>query len=90
MSVDKQQSLLTFPCLFPIKVMGEKHPKLRMEVVKIVKKYSPKFKKDMLTERESRQGNYLSFTVMVEVESKAQLDAIYLALTGHPKVKVVL
>jgi putative lipoic acid-binding regulatory protein len=40
--------------------------------------------------RQSRTGKYLSLTVTIRAQSRAQLDAIYLALTAHPMVKVVL
>jgi putative lipoic acid-binding regulatory protein len=86
-----QETLITFPCLFPIKVMGEKHATLRADVVEIANKYAPGFiEQSMLIERTSRKGNYLSFTVTVPATSKAQLDALYQAFTAHPKVKVVL
>jgi len=40
--------------------------------------------------RPSRNGNYLGLTVTITAQSKTQLDNLYLALTRHPMVKVVL
>ena len=40
--------------------------------------------------RASSGGNYLSLTCTVVATSKPQLDALYLDLTAHPLVKVVL
>lgn len=87
---DEQQSLLTFPCTFPIKVMAEKHPRIHIELIEIVKIHVSNFNDSLVTGRESKQGNYIAFTLTVDVENKAQLDALYRALTEHEKVKVVL
>ena len=43
-----------------------------------------------MTVRPSKAGNYLSLTCTVRATSQAQLDALYLELTAHPMVKVVL
>lgn len=86
----ENETLLTFPCLFPIKVVGVKHAALRGDVIDIACRHAPGFTEDMLTERESSKGNYLSFTVTVQATSKAQLDNLYQELTGHPQIKVVL
>ena len=87
----EKTSLLMFPCLFPIKVMGEKSATLQAEIVQVVCTHSPNFtEEDMLTVRQSKQGNYLSFTLTVPVVSQAQLDALYQALTAHANVKWVL
>ena len=40
--------------------------------------------------RASSGGNYLSLTCTVVATSKPQLDALYMDLTAHPLVKVVL
>jgi putative lipoic acid-binding regulatory protein len=40
--------------------------------------------------RDSRGGNYLSVTVTIRAESRAQLDAIYRDLTGDERVLMAL
>ena len=85
-----QETFITFPCLFPIKIVGENHSTLRSEIIDIASQHAPGFMESMLSERQSTKGNYLSFTVTVQATSKAQLDALYQALTTHAKVKVVL
>ncbi|MCE2775586.1 MAG: DUF493 family protein, partial [Burkholderiaceae bacterium] len=40
--------------------------------------------------RPSKGGNYLGLTLTVLATSRAQLDALYQELKGHPLVKVVL
>ncbi|NDE45890.1 MAG: DUF493 family protein, partial [Betaproteobacteria bacterium] len=38
----------------------------------------------------SSKANYIGLTATIRAASRAQLDALYLALTGHPLVKIVL
>jgi hypothetical protein len=86
-----QETLITFPCLFPVKIIGEKQAALRADVVHIASKHVPGLiEQTMLVERESKQGNYISFTLTVQATSQAQLDALYRELTAHPHIKVVL
>jgi uncharacterized protein len=87
---DSQETLLRFPCSFPIKVMGERVDGFADTVCALVKTHAPDFDPATVEMRPSRQGNYLGLTLVVRAESKAQLDAIYHALTRHPMVKVAL
>jgi putative lipoic acid-binding regulatory protein len=40
--------------------------------------------------RPSAKGNYTGLTVVVRAISRAQLDDLYRALSGHPMVKIVM
>jgi putative lipoic acid-binding regulatory protein len=40
--------------------------------------------------RASAQGNWLSLTVTVRLESRAQLEGLYRALGVHPLVRMVI
>ena len=56
----------------------------------VARAFDPDFTDDSLEVRESKAGNYLGVTLTVQATSRAQLDALYLELTGHPLVKVAL
>ncbi len=43
-----------------------------------------------LTQRESSKGNYLALTLTVRAHSRAQLDALYIAIGASPNVKAML
>lgn len=86
----EQETLLEFPCDFPIKVMGESHEEFANLVMGLIQQYLPSFDASRIEMRASTGGNYVSLTCTVSVESKPQLDDIYRALTSHPKVKYVL
>lgn len=85
-----EDTLIEFPCQFPIKVMGTNNLAFEADVVRIVREHDPKFGENALKSRASRNGNYLSITVTVNAHSKAQLDAIYIALNACEHVKMTL
>jgi hypothetical protein len=83
-------TLIEFPCDFPIKVMGAKHDGFAQTIAGVVLKHAPDFDAAKMEMRPSKAGNYLSLTCTVRAVSKAQLDALYRELTSHPLVKIVL
>lgn len=87
---DQQETLIEFPCEFPIKVMGETHIDFRTEIIKAIQQFESTFDENKIETRGSSGGKYTSLTCTCYVESKPQLDNIYRALTSHPLVKFVL
>ena len=84
------ETLLTFPCSFPIKVMGERRDYFAQTILAAVEHLSGPLQADQVEIRSSRTSKYLSVTLIVQAQSKAQLDEIYRTLTSHPMVKLVL
>lgn len=84
------ESPLQFPCEFPIKVMGLKHPRFVQNIVDVVVQYAPDFDAAKVELRPSEKGKYLSVTCTINATSQDQLNLIYTALKGHPDVAVVL
>lgn len=88
--MSEQKDVFEFPCRFPVKVMGERHEELTATVIEVVRVHAPDLDEVDVVVRESSSGKYLSLTVTVNAHSRAQLDQIYLALTSHSMVKIVL
>lgn len=88
--VRMQDSLIEYPCDFPIKVMGLTDPHFANTIAAAVREIVPGFDASSITSGLSKTGKYTALTVTVHVTSRAQLDSIYLMLTSHPMVKVVL
>lgn len=86
----EQESLIEFPCDFPIKIMGEKHDDFVKTIIAILHGHVSDFDANSIELRASSGGKYISLTCNVYVTSKPQLDDIYRALTAHPMVSVVL
>ena len=84
------ETLLEFPCDFPIKVMGRAEPGFDALVVELVRRHAPDLGEGAVSSRPSKGGKWVSVTVTLRAESKAQLDAIYLDLTTHEKVVMAL
>lgn len=85
-----EETLLTFPTDFPIKIMGEKHDDFVKTIIAIIRTHISDFDASAIELRASSGGKYISLTCTVHATSKAQLDDIYRALTAHPMVKVAL
>lgn len=81
-----EETLLEFPCQFPIKAMGKSGGNLEITVVEIISRHAPESHKHSVKTKPSKDGNYLSITVTIEATSKQQLDAIYQDLVDHPHV----
>jgi putative lipoic acid-binding regulatory protein len=84
------ESLITYPCDFPIKIMGVTQDTFAQTMVDLVRVYDPAFDAGKMEMRPSAKGNYLSLTVTIRATSREQLDNLYRALSSHPMVKVVL
>ncbi len=86
----REDSLIEYPCLFPIKVMGQKVDGLVHAITCIAHAFDPEFDAGTVELRESKAGNYLGVTITVKATSREQLDELYRTLSTHPMVKVVL
>ena len=90
MRVTENGSPFDFPCDIPVKVFGRNEAEFRTAVLAIVRGRFPDFHESAMTERASRENRFLSITVTVWVESRAQIDALYTELTGHDAILMVL
>lgn len=86
----RRDSLIVYPCVFPIKVMGLKVDGFVHALTEVAERFDPTFDATSIELRPSSSGKYLGVTLNVHATSREQLDAIYMALTAHPMVKVVL
>lgn len=84
------ESLITYPCDFPIKIMGVTQESFAQTMVELVRLHDPEFDATKMEMRPSSKGNYLSLTVTVRATSREQLDNLYRTLSSHAMVKVVL
>ena len=88
--IPQQETLLEFPCAFPLKIMGRAEGALAQTVLDIVRRHAPDYDGATMEMRASSGGNYLSLTCTINATSKPQLDSLYRELSAHPLVKVVL
>ena len=89
-SIPERDSLVQYPCDFPIKVIGLHHPDFLITKVALAQNFDPAFDGSNVELRPSKGDKYLGITLNFRATSRAQLDGLYLALTGHPMVKIAL
>ncbi|MXS84612.1 DUF493 domain-containing protein [Nitrosomonas sp. HPC101] len=85
-----EESLIEYPCDFPIKIMGKSQQGFTQSMLTIVKTHAPDFDDTTLEVRTSKNGTYLSLTCTIQATSRAQLDTLYQALHAHPMVTMLL
>jgi putative lipoic acid-binding regulatory protein len=82
------ESLLKFPTDLAVKVFGRNDPGFRNAVIEIVETHYGKAY--TLAEQQSKQAAYVSFSITVRAESRAEVDALYQALVAHELVLMAL
>lgn len=87
---EQEDTLLEFPCEFPIKAMGPTGHDLIGLVYEIMQRHVDDLDASQFSSRQSSGGKYISVTVRFEAHSKQQLDAIYRELSAHELIKYVL
>jgi putative lipoic acid-binding regulatory protein len=88
--MNRAESLIEYPSLFPIKVMGLKVEGFVESITAIASEHDPSFELNRVEMRDSSGGKYQSLTLTITATSREQLDNLYRALTSHPHAKYVL
>jgi putative lipoic acid-binding regulatory protein len=84
------ETLLEFPCDFPVKVMGREADDFQAMVLELLAPHTGPIPAEKVSRRLSRDGNFLALTIVLRAESKDQLDAVYEALSAHERVLMAL
>jgi len=83
-------SLLTFPCQFPIKIMGVQSETFEASIVMVARKHIPNFDAACVKSKSSKTAKYLAVTITFQADSREQLDNLYRELSARDDVKMVL
>lgn len=86
----ERETLLEFPCRFPIKAMGRHSKAFQSTVTRIVFRHADMWPGEEVQLTPSRAGNFLSVTTVIEARSQSQLDAIYQELSDCELVIMAL
>lgn len=87
---NETQALLTFPCHFPIKVIGNHTEEYIAQVIQLTQKHFPDFAEASVKKQLSKNKLFISLTITVYALDKQTLDALYQDLSAHPDSKMVL
>lgn len=90
LTLEEGETLLEFPCEFPIKAMGLACDELEISVIEIINRHVNNLGEGAVTMKPSKNGKYTAITIIVTAHSKDQLDAIYMDLTACEHVSIAL
>lgn len=85
-----EDSPLTFPCEYPLKVMGAQNDEFRTRMREVVRSELGADQPLAEQERVSSNGRFLSLTLTVKVDSRDQLDKLYRTLHATGLVLMAL
>ena len=85
-----RESLIDFPCQFPIKIIGEDCGIFENIVSQIMAKHDQKYSKSSVKKNKSKNKNYIALTWVVNVNNQDELDNIYRDLSKDKNVLYVL
>jgi putative lipoic acid-binding regulatory protein len=85
-----EDTLLEFPCKFPVKAMGRDTPEFHETVRRLVEDHTGPLDDDVIQTSLSRNGRFVSITITVSAESQEQLDNIYRAISSNNDVLMAL
>ena len=83
-------SLLEYPCEFPLKIFGLQQAGFAQAVLEVVGRHDPGFTAASTEMRASKNARYISLTCTINATSREQLDALYQELCDHPSIVMVL
>ena len=84
------ETLLEFPCAFPIKMMGRDTQDFRDIARALVEHHTGPLDVQNIKFATSRNGNFVSITITVQAQSQQQLDDIYRDVSSHEAVLMAL
>lgn len=88
----QDDTLLEFPCEFPVKAMGAAggEPEFELHVLELIRRHCPDLGEGAIRIQDSKGGRFVSVTVTVRATSKDQVDAIYRDLSESKRVLMAL
>jgi len=89
-NITNEELGMTFPCTFPLKVMGVNNDTFEHDMVMIVRKHIPSLGEGAVASKPSKTGKYLALTITFTAQSKDELDNLYQEIHTHPAVKMTL
>ena len=90
LSLEEGETLLEFPCEFPVKAMGLACVELEVAVIEIINRHVDNLGEGAVIMKPSINGKYTAITITIVAHSKQQLDNIYIDLSACAHVSIAL
>ncbi|MFG6667435.1 YbeD family protein [Halomonas sp. HNIBRBA4712] len=81
---------ITFPCDYPLKVVGDAAEDFAASVCQILVKYDPDFDASAMQVVDSRNGRFQSVRVSIKATGEPQLAALFEELKATGRVHMVV
>lgn len=82
--------VITFPCDYPIKVIGDMAPDFKDFVTRVARNHDPQLKDNAISVNTSRNGRFLSVRLIIRATGEAQIKALFTELKESGRVRMVL
>lgn len=87
---DVQETLMEFPCAFPLKVFVKPANDVDQQILKLLEPHIGQLPLSAVQRKVSRTGKFISLTVNFTATSKPQVDAVFAALTESDLVVMAM
>jgi len=87
---DENQPIIEYPILFPLKVIGMDEADFAEFAIEIVRRHVPELLEENITSRSSGGDKYRSVSFEFIANSREQVDALYIELSSHKRVLMIL
>ncbi len=87
---DENQPVIEYPILFPLKVIGLDEADFVEFASEIVRRHVPELLEENITSRLSGGDKYRSVSFEFMAVSREQVDALYVELSAHKRVLMIL
>ena len=89
MSVENPPKL-SYPCAYPIKVLGEQADDFVSVILDIVQRHDPEVRSEHVIVKASSGGRYLSVNITITAQGPEHIQALFVDLKASGRVAVVL
>ena len=87
---DENQPIIDYPIQFPLKVIGLDEADFADFATEIVRRHVPELLEENITSRLSEGDKYRSVSFEFIAVSREQVDALYVELSSHKRVLMIL
>ena len=88
--MDNRNPPTLYPCLFPMKIIGECSPEFEAEVLSVMQRHVGDLTSESVGRKHSRGGKYLSLTIRFTAQSREHVEQVYAELNARERVLLVL
>jgi putative lipoic acid-binding regulatory protein len=89
-NIDAEAHKIKFPCLYPIKVVGNAAEDFRGFVVAVMERHAGPLREEHIDMRASSNGRFLSVRVTITATGPDQLQTIFEELKASGRVHIVI